>query len=183
MFPREGHILVADGNHDRHSIRSNIDRIGLDPPAPETHGRRGRARRGAGDPVGGRPDVAAGAPPAEESPPPAPSARAAEPARTAPPPPPRVAWPPADWYGSGSAAPGELQAGERMPFRPFGFTAAVGAGGLFGPGEDTLGIAYNLFRLGLGLAPGGSFVFGYEGTGASSDNPATQSNSWLQQHV
>ena len=104
------------------------------------------------------------------------------PAQAYPPPPPQpVPWP----YGEEGVQSGDGMYGRDRDLlvRPFSFTAAVGPGGFFGPGEEAFAVSYTLFRLGFGLAPGLSFVFGYEGIGTGSENPATGLDSWLQQNI
>ena len=124
-------------------------------------------------------------PPAQAEEQPTPSAAPPEqtaPARAYPPPPPQpVPWP----YGETGVQRGDGMYGtdRDLLIRPFSFTAAVGPGGFFGPGEEAFAVSYTLFRLGFGLAPGLSFVLGYEGVGTGSENPATGLDSWLSQNI
>jgi hypothetical protein len=72
---------------------------------------------------------------------------------------------------------------ERRPsFRPFSFSAGLGAGLLAGPGEQDLALTY-LFRFAFGVAENVSFVIGYEGAGTSSVSPETGEDSWLTHNV
>jgi hypothetical protein len=107
-----------------------------------------------------------------------------------PPPPPRsedAAIPAAPWPGGGDGqlpwAEGVSQRQQGNDVRRFSFTAAAGSGYLIGPGERSLALAYQLFRLGVGLDERLSLVFGFSGMGTSSVNPATGSDSWLKQNV
>src|SRR4051812_29887816 len=111
--------------------------------------------------IGGLPGLAlAAAEPASV----APAAVAAQPAPPAPtgpfpPPPPRLSdqagaeeagFPPGDelpWTGGVTARGDERE----TSFRRLSFTAAVGPGMLAGPGERSLAMSYQLFRVGVGL--------------------------------
>jgi hypothetical protein len=68
-------------------------------------------------------------------------------------------------------------------FRRFTFTAALGPGMLAGPGERSLAMSYQLFRLGVGLNERLALVLGFAGVGTSSVNPRTMSDSWLKQDL
>src|SRR5262249_26274201 len=72
-----------------------------------------------------------------------------------PPPPPRAS-PPRPYYGTYGRRPRYYGYATPIPdgvYRPFSLTFGAGAGGLFGPHEHDLAFSYNLFRLGIGLAP------------------------------
>jgi hypothetical protein len=104
-----------------------------------------------------------------------------------PPPPPRFQGgpPPFEYpFGSGEAAPGvEAAPDEDDGRRRFSFTAGIGPGALFGPGEEQMALSYQLFRVGVGIERGLSAVLGYESTGTDSVNPATNEDSWLKQDI
>jgi hypothetical protein len=122
--------------------------------------------------------LAARATPAPLPPPPAP---------TYPPPPPRYQGGPPPFaypFQPPEAAPAiaapDDQNGVR---RPISFTASVGPGMLFGPGERQMALSYQLFRVGVGIDRNLSAVLGYESTGTDSVNPATDEDSWLKQDI
>jgi hypothetical protein len=126
--------------------------------------------------------LAAAAAPTPPPPPPLP-------AQGYPPPPPRfhgVGQPPPFDYPF-EEGPGGTPAVARPAFegiyRPLSFTASVGPGALFGPGENEFALSYQLFRLGVGLDENLAAVFGYESTGTDSVNPATNEDSWLKQDI
>jgi hypothetical protein len=69
-------------------------------------------------------------------------------------------------------------------YRPFSFTIGVGPGTLASGDVDedaALGLSYNLFRLGFGLAPSLQFTVAFEGMGRNSVSPQTNEDSWLKQ--
>jgi hypothetical protein len=105
-----------------------------------------------------------------------------------PPPPPRYpGQPPLDYpFPTSTSAPPTGALPATPPggvYRPFSFTAAAGPGALLGPGESGLAVSYQLFRLGLGVAPNYSVLFAFEGAGTNSVNPATNRASWLKQDI
>jgi hypothetical protein len=103
-----------------------------------------------------------------------------------PPPPPRYPGEAPLDYPFRTSAPASTGLPATPPsgvYRPFSFTAAVGPGALLGPGESAFAVSYQLFRLGLGVAPNFSVLFAFEGAGTSSVNPATNRESWLKQDI
>jgi hypothetical protein len=106
-----------------------------------------------------------------------------------PPPPPRYPGePPLDYpFPTSASGPAPTGAFPAAPpsgvYRPFSFTAAVGPGALLGPGESSLAVSYQLFRLGLGVARNFSLLFAFEGAGTNSVNPGTHRPSWLKQDI
>jgi hypothetical protein len=121
--------------------------------------------------------------------PPVPAAPA--PTRPYPPPPPRYdGQPPPFDYPFGAvppsvvAAPASAETADGEPARDlsgFSFTMGIGSGGFFGPGEKTLALSYQPFRLTYGLDPKLAVFLAFEGVGTSSVNPRTQQDSWLSQ--
>lgn len=118
------------------------------------------------------------------APPPA-AAQAPAPAPGYPPPPPRFDGPPPpfEYPYTNEAAPTPAPAPTVAGLRRLSFTAALGPGALIGPGERSLAVTYQLFRLGVGLAPNLALMFGFDGVGTNSVNPATGLDSWLRQDV
>jgi hypothetical protein len=110
-----------------------------------------------------------------------PPAVVAEPA----PPPPTGPFPPPPPRFEGQAAPAgpAFEADRATDFRRFTFTVALGPGMLAGPGERSLAMSYQLFRLGVGLNERLALVLGFAGVGTSSVNPRTMSDSWLKQDL
>jgi hypothetical protein len=68
-------------------------------------------------------------------------------------------------------------------YRAFSLTTAIGPGALIGPGEETLALSYNLFRVGFGVSRNVSFVFSFAGAGAPTINPGTNADAWLKQET
>lgn len=71
---------------------------------------------------------------------------------------------------------------DRGLFRPLSLTLAIGPGMIIGPGERSVALSYNIFRLGIGIVRNLSFIISYEGAGTDSTNPATGEDSWLSQN-
>ena len=133
---------------------------------------------------------------AQTTPEPPPPTVAAQPA---PPPPTGAFPPPPPRFEDQAAAEGQsLVPREELPWsqdiaahstdpaasvRRFSFTAALGPGMLAGPGERSLAMSYQLFRLGLGLNERLAIVLGFAGVGTSSVNPLTMRDSWLKQDL